>query len=622
MWSSRLASIFAVITVALSTSSFAEIKSSGSGFAIGDGSSIVTDYHVVKSCSTINIPDIGSASVVKSDPKADLAILKPSKPLPIGLRFRSGHPVKLGEEIVVIGFPLRGLLSSGPTVTTGIVSSLAGIGGDRTQMQISAPVQQGNSGGPVLDKSGNVVGVVVSKLDAIRAAILTGDIPQNVNFAIQSSIATSVLDSYSIDYQVGSSENDKPTSEIVSFALPAIVVLECLREQKPETVAIPPARQEELPPPPPDLPGKLPTIGISQSWSEQRDGRQKTIDNLSLTLTARQQGKDRLTRLDAVIEGGPAVTVYGVPSFFTSLGATTVVLQLDPENNTKDVIFGTYTGGAHCCTSIKILSLIQGSWKVIDLGEWDGDPEGVVPQAPQRAGADKTPVLVFGDDSFLYAFTFYAESATPLKLFRLRDGNLIDVSSQEEFRDLHRKNMLENQKLCEQQKNGGCAAFVASAARIGLYKWAWDFMLRHFDRHSDWKLSFCDGPVDKSCPRQIAFTDYPTALRWFLAKHGYLTDQQEPKAEVTQEVSTEFTDGLSDRRAWEQWFGGLTGEFREGASFWSGQRSLPKPGSCSDQRYSQQFISGCAAAKAQLMRSDARRKSEPDYRRGWNSYPE
>jgi trypsin-like peptidase len=339
MWSSRLARIFAGLTVAVSTSSFAETKSSGSGFAIGDGSSIVTDYHVVKSCSTINVPDIGSASVVKSDPKADLAILKPSKPLPIGLRFRSGHPVKLGEEIVVIGFPLRGLLSSGPTVTTGIVSSLAGIGGDRTQMQISAPVQPGNSGGPVLDKSGNVVGVVVSKLDAIRAAILTGDIPQNVNFAIQSSILTSVLDSYSIDYQVGAFDKEKPTSEIVSSVLPAVVVLECLGEQKLETVGIPPARPKELPPPPPDLPGKMPTIGASRSWSEQQDGRQKTyvVDNLRLTFTATQKGKDRVPRLDAATAGGPSVTVYGVPSLFTSLGATIEVLRLDPESHGDDV---------------------------------------------------------------------------------------------------------------------------------------------------------------------------------------------------------------------------------------------------------------------------------------------
>jgi S1-C subfamily serine protease len=138
--------------------------------------------------------------------------------------------VGLGEEIVVIGFPLRGLLSSPPTVTTGIVSSLAGIQDHRTQMQISAPIQPGNSGGPVLGRSGNIVGIVDSKLDAIKTVKITGDIPQNVNFGVQSAIVTSLLDSYAIDYDVGTFEREKPTAEIVSAALRAIVVIECKRE--------------------------------------------------------------------------------------------------------------------------------------------------------------------------------------------------------------------------------------------------------------------------------------------------------------------------------------------------------------------------------------------------------
>src|SRR5262249_40234249 len=157
----------------------AEPKSSGSGFAIGDGSVVVTSNHVVEGCAEIRIPDAGSVKVLKTDRRSDLAVLKASQPLTAALRFRSGHPLKLGEEIVVLGYPLRGVLSSPPTVTTGIVSSLAGLRDDRTEMQISAPVQPGNSGGPVLDRSGNVVGIVESKLDAIKAAMATGDIPQN-----------------------------------------------------------------------------------------------------------------------------------------------------------------------------------------------------------------------------------------------------------------------------------------------------------------------------------------------------------------------------------------------------------------------------------------------------------
>lgn len=210
----------------------ADAQSFGSGFAIGDGSVIVTNYHVIKGCSDIRLPDVGAATVFKSDQKADLALLKVNKPLSTTLRLRTGRSIKLGEEIVVIGYPLRGLLSSPPAVTTGIVSSLAGLRDDRTKIQISAPIQPGNSGGPVLDRSGNVVGIVVSKLDAIKAALITGDIPQNVNFAVHSSILSSLLDSYAINYDVAPAAADKPIADIVAAAVPAVVVIECTRETK------------------------------------------------------------------------------------------------------------------------------------------------------------------------------------------------------------------------------------------------------------------------------------------------------------------------------------------------------------------------------------------------------
>jgi hypothetical protein len=109
-------------------------------------------------------------------------------------------------------------------------------------MQISAPVQPGNSGGPVLDRAGNVVGVVESKLDAIKAAELTGDIPQNVNFAVHSEIVTSLLDSYSLGYDFGLFDKEKPISEIVAIALPAIVVIECVTNDTAEKAPNPGAR--------------------------------------------------------------------------------------------------------------------------------------------------------------------------------------------------------------------------------------------------------------------------------------------------------------------------------------------------------------------------------------------
>ena len=125
------------------------------------------------------------------------------------------------------GFPLRGILASTLNVTTGNISALAGIGDDATEYQITAPVQPGNSGGPLFDESGNVVGVVVGKLNALNLAKWTGDIPQNVNFAIKSSIVQSFLEANGIQYSVAPSQMKLGPAETSQRASKFTIVVEC-----------------------------------------------------------------------------------------------------------------------------------------------------------------------------------------------------------------------------------------------------------------------------------------------------------------------------------------------------------------------------------------------------------
>ncbi len=219
----------------------ANAASSGTGFAVGNGSSVITNFHVVDGCKSVRIANAGTGQIKILDRRNDIAVVQPDRPIDRPLRFRSADQLKPGEEIIVIGFPLKGLLSSAPTVTTGIVSSLAGLRDDLTRFQISAPVQPGNSGGPVLDRAGNVVGMVVSKLNVLRIARMTGDIPQNVNFAIPVSIITSVLADNSVKYQVGMSDGEKSIAEVVSGAAPGVVSLECVGRERP-AAALPAAR--------------------------------------------------------------------------------------------------------------------------------------------------------------------------------------------------------------------------------------------------------------------------------------------------------------------------------------------------------------------------------------------
>jgi serine protease Do len=155
----------------------------------------------------------GVAQVVAVDQDDDLALLKLERRTETTAAFRIGRPPRAGESAVVFGFPRLQLLSSTGNVTTGIVTALAGLRDNPHQIQISAPVQPGNSGGPVLDASGYLIGVVVSKLNAVR-----GDLPQNVNFAINGSIAANFLDAHGIAYRSATGEKTLPIPDIAEQA--------------------------------------------------------------------------------------------------------------------------------------------------------------------------------------------------------------------------------------------------------------------------------------------------------------------------------------------------------------------------------------------------------------------
>jgi S1-C subfamily serine protease len=170
----------------------------GTGFFVSPRGHALTNNHVVESCRSIGAhlqTGRASAEVLRRDSQNDLALIQVrTSGTSRFVNFRSSPAVKIGEGVVAAGFPLSNVLQNGLNATVGNVSALAGLKGNAALLQITAPVQQGNSGGPLLDMSGNLVGVVVGKLDAARVAEVTGDIPQNVNFAVKGTVARLFLE--------------------------------------------------------------------------------------------------------------------------------------------------------------------------------------------------------------------------------------------------------------------------------------------------------------------------------------------------------------------------------------------------------------------------------------------
>ena len=205
---------------------------SGTGFVVSANGHIVTNNHVIDGCSDLKGNLTGEAAmvlrVVSSDANNDLALLQaPSTATFKEVARIRDRSIRSGDSVVAIGFPFHGLLTSDFTVTTGIVSSLSGMRNDSRFLQISAPVQPGNSGGPLFDTTGQIVGVVTGKLDALRIAVATGNIPENINFAIKTGALRDFLDNSVVPYQTTEPKGELKTTDIAGNARAYTMLISC-----------------------------------------------------------------------------------------------------------------------------------------------------------------------------------------------------------------------------------------------------------------------------------------------------------------------------------------------------------------------------------------------------------
>ena len=201
----------------------------GTGFAIADGY-VVTNYHVTNGAKTIRVRGINGeindsykGYVVASDREHDLAIIKildkkfdGFKEIPYGIGKRMPE---VGDNIFVLGYPLVQTMGNEIKLTEGIISAESGYKGDNTMYQISAAVQPGNSGGPLFDSKGNVIGIVCAKhSDA-----------ENANYAIKISYLFSLLSSneWGIAMPSQNSLSSKSLSKQVKLAKPFVYLIEC-----------------------------------------------------------------------------------------------------------------------------------------------------------------------------------------------------------------------------------------------------------------------------------------------------------------------------------------------------------------------------------------------------------
>ncbi len=227
------------------------------------------------------------------------------------------------------------------------------------------------------------------------------------------------------------------------------------------------------------------------------------------------------------VDGKETITSEGSESFPDNPVFLVQIAEMDASNPHPEVVFSTYTGGAHCCSDTRVLASSRDGreWREITVGPFDGGP-----LAARDLDGDGRYELATRDNAFLYTFGCYACSTAPLLVLALDDGTLTNVSAKPAFR----ANQLESLKHIIEwadeggDRNGFLAGYVGQKILLGEGAPAWQFMLKYYDRKSDWGLESCAVELTKdgTCPKgkSVKLT-YPEALKRFLSENDYKLEQ-------------------------------------------------------------------------------------------------
>ena len=206
-------------------------QATGTAFTVSSEGHALTNHHVINGCAEVKVAGReGLVKVITSDSVNDLALLQLPRQIDNYAKLNPNTgKLRQGEDIIVFGYPLNFALSSGGNLTPGTLSALTGLGNNTNQIQITAPIQPGSSGSPVMDKKGDVVGVVSMKLDDGELTKLTGQIGQNVSFAVNGQTVKAFLDANNVPYKTGGGffSTEKNNADIADEARKWTVLVEC-----------------------------------------------------------------------------------------------------------------------------------------------------------------------------------------------------------------------------------------------------------------------------------------------------------------------------------------------------------------------------------------------------------
>lgn len=231
---------------------------------------------------------------------------------------------------------------------------------------------------------------------------------------------------------------------------------------------------------------------------------------------------DEIPLLTVIVGGKPMLEAAGVASGFDFPTAEASIARMDPATARPQVYFTSYSGGAHCCSTLIVATEHGGKWVAVPVGEFDGDGNYL-----DDINGDGLAEIVLVDNRFLYKFDCYACSAAPLMILSVRDGALVDLSTDPAFQPAHRDWLKQLEEDVDPEERwtspGFLAGWVASKIRVGEGDDAWRELNARWNAAGDPGEQVCKAGGDpEDCAKgDLAVMKFPDRLKLFLDQSGY-----------------------------------------------------------------------------------------------------